>query len=202
MSDPIDVDERWLPIPGCDGYEASSQGRIRSYLKIRRLRSGYGSERVIGDTPMLIRLHKNRFGRVHCSIRRAGRMVTCDVHPLILLAFVGPCPPEMECRHGDDDPSNNCISNLCWGTRLENVADRHRNGITPAGSNNGGAKLTDDQVTEIIALHGTVKNGDLAKRFGVCKGTIERITGGRKWMRHPAVIALNARKAAESLAAD
>ncbi|QZE10566.1 hypothetical protein SEA_SCOOBYDOOBYDOO_251 [Mycobacterium phage ScoobyDoobyDoo] len=51
------------------------------------------------------------------------------VHRLVLEAFVGPCPPGMETRHLDDDPSNNRLSNLCWGTRLENTMDRVQNGI-------------------------------------------------------------------------
>jgi hypothetical protein len=34
----------------------------------------------------------------------------------------------MECCHADDDPSNNWLRNLRWGTRSDNAFDRVRNG--------------------------------------------------------------------------
>ncbi len=50
------------------------------------------------------------------------------VHQLVLGAFVGPCPIGMECRHLDGNPSNNFLSNLRWGTHLENMEDMRRHG--------------------------------------------------------------------------
>lgn len=49
------------------------------------------------------------------------------VHGLVLESFVGDRPDGEECRHWDDDPQNNRLNNLFWGTRLENMADRRRN---------------------------------------------------------------------------
>ena len=37
----------------------------------------------------------------------------------------------MECRHLDDDKTNNTPENLCWGTRSENTYDKIRNGRHP-----------------------------------------------------------------------
>lgn len=51
------------------------------------------------------------------------------VHRLVLEAFVGPCPEGMTVgRHLDDDPNNNHISNLAWGTVSDNSKDKVRNG--------------------------------------------------------------------------
>lgn len=51
------------------------------------------------------------------------------VHRLVMEAFVGPCPEGLEVLHWDDNPANNHLSNLRYGTRSENVKDRVRNGI-------------------------------------------------------------------------
>ncbi len=53
------------------------------------------------------------------------------VHRLVLLAFVGPCPEGMQCRHyPDPDPSNNHVGNIRWGTPKENAEDRKEHGTT------------------------------------------------------------------------
>ncbi len=56
------------------------------------------------------------------------RYQTFRVHRLILETFVGPCPEGMECRHLDGNPANNCLNNIAWGTREQNIEDNRKNG--------------------------------------------------------------------------
>jgi len=51
------------------------------------------------------------------------------VHRLVLLAFTG-APPSGKPNglHWDDDPTNNDLSNLYWGSHAENARDAKRNG--------------------------------------------------------------------------
>lgn len=79
---------------------------------------------------------------------------------LVLEAFVGPCPPGCEARHFPDrNPQNNRLDNLQWGTKKENAADKTVHGTSRkgvpnhgnAGSKNGRAAFTDDQVRAIRA---------------------------------------------------
>jgi hypothetical protein len=58
-------------------------------------------------------------------------MKTFSVHRLVLLAFSGHCPPGKEGLHWDDDPTNNRLENLRWGTPGENQQDCIRNGNHP-----------------------------------------------------------------------
>jgi hypothetical protein len=46
------------------------------------------------------------------------------VHRLVLEAFVGDCPPEMDdARHLKNDKLDNSIGNLAWGTRQQQIQD-------------------------------------------------------------------------------
>jgi hypothetical protein len=57
-----------------------------------------------------------------------GRNVRVYVHVAVLEAFVGQRPPGAEGRHRNDDPLDNRLANLQWGTHAENMADMMRNG--------------------------------------------------------------------------
>lgn len=55
-----------------------------------------------------------------------------SVHVLVLMAFFGPCPKRMECRHFPDrNPKNNNLENLSWATHIVNLADRKIHGTMP-----------------------------------------------------------------------
>ena len=57
-----------------------------------------------------------------------GKRVTAALHGLVLEAFQGPRPEGLVARHLDDNPLNNTVENLVWGTQSENVLDAVRNG--------------------------------------------------------------------------
>jgi hypothetical protein len=104
----------------------------------------------------------------------------------LLFAFVGPCPPGMQCRHLDGNPQNNSLGNLVWGTPQENADDRIRHGTTPRGEKNNLAKLTETQVIEI--RHKLAAGGcktDLAEEYGVGVTAIHAINTGRVWPHLP-----------------
>jgi hypothetical protein len=105
--------EHWLGIEGFPGYEVSDLGRVR-----RQLASG--ETRLLRATP-------NKSGHRSVTLRVGGRPRSLLVHRLVLQAFVGDCPPGLESCHADDDPTNNRLTNLRWGTRAENIDDRLRN---------------------------------------------------------------------------
>ena len=65
---------------------------------------------------------------VHPKIawHRRTRAERVRVHLLVLEAFRGPRPYRCEALHGKDIPHDNRASNLRWGSRRENLADRRR----------------------------------------------------------------------------
>lgn len=104
------------------------------------------------------------------------------VHRLVLEAFVGPCPPGMECCHNDGDPSNNALANLRWDTSASNNADKIRHGTWPSGIRNGHSKLQEDDIRAVRSLsRGGMTNKEIAERFGVTQTMIRSIVTGKNW---------------------
>jgi HNH endonuclease len=109
-----------------------------------------------------------------------GRGNTQSVHVLVLTAFVGPSPPGCEGLHGDDNPTNNDISNLRWGTRSDNLHDAVRNGKRSLGEEIKHSKLTDDAVRFIRTnLH--LSDHGMSKRFGVSAAAVKQVRDGITW---------------------
>ena len=97
------------------------------------------------------------------------------VHALVLLTFVGPRPDGMWIRHLDGDGSNNCLTNLSYGTQLENAQDRALHGTW-------GSKLNERKVKIIRGLH---RCGFTCQRiseiFSLHNCTVSRITRNLTW---------------------
>lgn len=107
------------------------------------------------------------------------------VHRLVLESFVGPCPPGMLCRHFPDGTrTNNNLSNLQWGTHIQNQADRVLHGTDSRGANHPCVKLTEHQVIEIRQSFKPrlVTYKILATRYGVTKWHIADILLRKSWV--------------------
>lgn len=122
--------EQWRSIPDAPGYEASDHGHIKS-VKRTVVRSN-GRPYYVRER--LLRLTVARTGHLRVGLHIGELMVVRLVHQLVLEAFVGPRPQGLVSRHLDDDPTNNGLNNLRWGTQQENLRDRVRNGRDPHAS--------------------------------------------------------------------
>lgn len=128
---------------------------------------------------------KRRYGRLcrkHIMVGFGRNTKNYYLHHLILMAFVGPRPKGMECRHLDDNPRNNKLTNLKWGTREDNMMDRARNGIDNKGSRNGMSKLTEDKVRQIKRkIRMGARLSQLAIEFNISRENLTGIRRGRTW---------------------
>jgi len=133
--------EIWKPVEGYEGrYRVSNHGRIWStptYQADRLLKPGTQSRGYLtvvlydGSTPKCPR--------------------SFSVHRLVMSAFGGdPDPEQTQINHKDLDKSNNHIDNIEWSTPLANNQHAVANGRSARGEKNGKAKLSDEQVVEIL----------------------------------------------------
>ena len=115
--------EVWMNIPikgYSEYYLISNAGRIKS---------------VRMNTIMKQHIDKNGYCRI--GLTSEGNVITKGIHRLVAITFI-PNPQNKECVcHKDDDPSNNNVDNLFWGTRKENSQD-----MVNKGRWSGGAGMT------------------------------------------------------------
>lgn len=113
--------EIWKPVLGFEGlYEVSDQGRIKTVGRTM-IRSN-GRPTTIRES--LRSLSPNHKGYPKVTLWKDGKLVTRVVHRLVLESFVGPRPDGMECRHLNGNRQDARLSNLAWGTPMENAADK------------------------------------------------------------------------------
>lgn len=112
-----------------------------------------------------------------------GKWRVAYIHYLVLITFVGPRPFNHQCRHLDSNPLNNDLSNLRWGTAVENAADKVLVGRDNRGERHFGAKLNWCKVREIRSLYATGKymQVELAEMFGVSNGVLSGIVRNLGW---------------------
>jgi NUMOD4 motif len=177
------VTERWRPVPGYEGlYEVSDRGQVRSLDRqvIAQMPTGPAVQRYPGK---VLRNTIRPDGYAQVGLSRAGVQKTFNVHILVLEAFVGPCPPGQEARHGPGGKSDPSLANLRgWGTRKENFADRIEDGQGNRGERHGLAKLTTAVVLEIRArVAAGERQADVARDLGVGPGNVWVIIHRKNW---------------------
>lgn len=136
------VKETWKAIPGQKGrYEVSDKGRVRSLPRKVKQTSRWGTEFVRLLPGQLLKPGRTSSGHMTVAI---GKGNSACVHILVLLAFVGRPRKGQEVRHLDGNPANNKLSNLCYGTRSENLRDVFFH---------GGRRVTPTQVKSLRKRH-------------------------------------------------
>lgn len=111
---------------------------------------------------------------------KKGERHTVKAHRLLCEAWHGKPPKnKQEVRHLDGNSLNNNASNLLWGSRLENQADRIQHGSHNRGERSGCAKLNRKQVLAIRKSKKT--SATLAAKYGVSKSSVSNIKNKKRW---------------------
>ncbi len=161
-------------VPNYPGYAVSRCGRVAS-SKPKRGRGPSTGWNVLSGW-------RRRDGYLSVSLCGGGNKVSRFVHRLVLMAWVGPCPDGMECRHLNGDPADNRMENLAWGTKQENQADRVRHNTDNRGSRHPLTKLTEADIPVIRRLLSQGKpDRAVGRQFGVSRHAIMRIRKGLCW---------------------
>lgn len=152
-------DLQWKVIPTYPNYEVSNFGNVRR----------------VGSTKLLALSTKrgtHPYQRAHLCQDGKARYIL--VHRLVLEAFIGPCPKGYQCLHLDNNPRNNRLDNLRWGTPKENHSTINRK-----GERNPRAKLSAENIAYIRSYTGPLI--DLVDQFNVSYKHITHIRSNITW---------------------
>lgn len=138
------VPENAMVVPGFPCYAVSKDGEslysCRLYgSKLRRLGPWWKMKPKFSSCIEKKRPYFDLFVEV-------GKPERFFLHQLVMMTFVGPCPAGLECCHENDDPMDNRLENLYYGTKRDNMEDAIRNGLLSVGEDSTAAKLTNAQV--------------------------------------------------------
>ena len=172
--------EEWRSAPGYEGlYDVSNLGRVRSYLRP-------GHHKVKKAPVPRIMSESVTKGYKTVALTKDGRYRSYRVHRLVLQAFAGPCPAQLEAAHINGDHHDNRIANLAWMSHQENESHKKQHGTDPKGERNGLAKLAEWEVIEIkYLLSKGIPQAKLARLFDISPTAIKEIASGHRWGHVP-----------------
>ncbi len=172
--------EQWKAVPGYEGlYEVSTLGRVKRMRTV--VRGPHGS---LQGCPECVLTPSFSGPYPTVKLCRDGTGSTYRLHLLVLTAFIGPRPEGMEARHFPDrDKRNNCLSNLQWGTKKENAADKEVQGQSQRGILNHQSKLSEEDVRNIrrLAEQGLLPQTAIAAMYGIRQQQVSRLLRRKRW---------------------
>ncbi len=113
-----------------------------------------------------------------------GRRKDKYIHRLVALAFIPNPENKSQVNHIDGNRLNNNVENLEWVTPSENQKHSYANGLNSrAGTNNGKAKLTEEDVKSIrfYFQYKIFTALELAKMCNVAEQTIRAVIDRKSW---------------------
>jgi hypothetical protein len=154
--------ERWVPIPGYEGYyEASTKGRVRS-LNCGKIR--------------LMNPYVEATGYLATTLSKKSIKKHALIHRLIASAFHG-ANPKRHVHHKNNKKTDNRPENLEWVSKAENARKAHKDGLITYGLNN---VISDREVEAIRALAKLerLSGREIADCFGISQSHTNSIIRG------------------------
>ena len=126
----------------------------------------------------------NNKGRYYVCVSMGDRlhMKTILIHRAVAEAFIPRKSNDLEVNHIDGNKQNNCVENLEWCTREENIKHAKINKLFKHGFDNHKTKLSDEDVSTIRNLYknNTLSIGKIAKKYNVSKSCVSNIVNNKK----------------------
>lgn len=108
--------EEWRDIENHPGYQVSDTGKVRSFINNRH---------GVGKNSHELKPVYNKHGYPTVVLGRGNRYL---ISRLVATAHI-PNPNNLPIvRHLDDNPKNNNVDNLAWGTQTDNMRDCVKHG--------------------------------------------------------------------------
>lgn len=171
-----DMETEIRPIAGFPGYIITNDGDVVSF----RPKNGRGPFAKYGKTLKAKPVSKKnpylRVGLYKDSNLHRGVMV----HRLVAQNFIENPLNLPEVNHKDGDKHNNCVSNLEWVSRKENIIHSRRVLGKCVGESHGRSKISDKAALS-IKIDTETPSLELSKIHGISVSAIQRIRNGTLW---------------------
>lgn len=163
-------------IEGFEGYYIDTNGSVWSR------RSNNGGLREMRK----LKPQKSGGGHFQVKLYKKKKPYLKTVHRLVLKAFVGECPQNMEGCHNNGNVYDNNLKNLRWDTKRENQMDaiRHGTHVCFKGEDHHNAKLNKFQVQRIRLLKEitpAITGSKIGNVFGLNRNTANKILARKSW---------------------
>ncbi len=170
--------EQWRAVPGYEGfYEVSDQGNVRSLPRM----VAHPKTGVRPSPGKVLSPARRKDGRRYVALSKEGVVRHGAVARIMLEAFVGPANGRMA-LHKDDNRDNDNLPNLYWGTNVENMSDKVKNGNSLKGSKHHKAQVYEAQVIE---MRKRMDAGEdyrvVAEEYGLSLTATQSIKHRRTW---------------------
>ena len=184
--------EVWRPVVGYEGkYEVSNFGRVRS---LDRMVPGKFPGMYANVRGKILTEIKNKSGYLRVNLCNENGAKASFVHRLVAMAFVDGYEKGLEVNHKDENPQNNCASNLEWCTPLYNSNYGKRNARVSASNigrkkhytNDGFRRMVEPKEKPIIGTDKKTGNEmyfrsiAVATRNGFSRAGISHCLSGRQ----------------------
>jgi predicted XRE-type DNA-binding protein len=163
-------DQQARPLQGFDKYLITETGSIivKATQQVRKLQTdkqGYA---------FIVLLNDSKDGNKYASK---------SVHRLVALEFLANPDNKPEVNHIDGNKLNNCVTNLEWVTRKENMKHAKEHGLLPQGEKHSQAKLKEKEVREICShlVNGELEQAQIAELYSVSRQTVTNIATKHRW---------------------
>jgi len=164
------MEENWKDINGYDGdYKINSLGKVCSY------KYGY---------PVIMKTFLAGKGYEVVTLCKKNISKKYYIHRLVAIHFIENLNNYPEVNHIDGNKINNKLNNLEWVDGVSNMKHaREKLGFNQRGENSSNAKLTEDNVIDIINMYKTGKYtyAQIAKNYNVHHGHICSIVNRKFW---------------------
>jgi len=167
--------EIWRTIKDYPNYKVSNMGNVKGK---------FGNPLKPFDRAKNGNKLRRGYLTVHLCSKDVKGYDNHSVHSLVMNAFVGPRPPGMVINHKNGIRWDNRLENLEYCTQSYNRKQDFVHGRQSfKGEKNNSAKLTEQEVLQIVELYktGGYTYVSLAKKYGVAMTGISNIFNGHCW---------------------
>lgn len=160
--------EVWKNIDNHSDYMISSYGNVKSLKK--------GNELVMKQSV-------SKKGYLNIQLHTKGKKQSFQTHRLVAIHFIENPYNKPQVNHINGIKSDNNKNNLEWNTNSENSLHAYRTGLKvyPKGVLSSTAKLSENQVYEILNNKENLTLSCLSEKYGVQKSAIYKIINRKSW---------------------